>query len=110
GFAVDTGGGFVDAVVGTVPVNPGYELGWASRETPGSKLAWDGPDRLRARIFPVPPGGTVRVRVRYTEWLERHGDRRTYVYPMRAEGEAPLLGELVLAVDVGGARAGALRA
>lgn len=110
GFAVDTGGGFVDAVVGTVPVNPGYELGWSSRQTPGSKLAWDGPDRLRARIYPVPPGGTVRVRVRYTEWLDRRGDRRTYVYPMRAEGEAPLLGEFVLSVDTRAARAGAMRA
>ncbi|UJR84827.1 AgmX/PglI C-terminal domain-containing protein [Sandaracinus amylolyticus] len=110
GFAVDTGGGFVDAVVGTIPVSPGYQLGWQSRETAGSKLSWDGPERLRARIYPVPPGGTVRVRVRYTEWLDRSGERRTYVYPMRAEGEAPLLGEFVLNVDTRHANAGALRA
>lgn len=109
-FAVDMGAGFQEAAVGTVQVNPGYQLFWANRETYGSKLTWDGPERVRARIFPVLPGSTVRVRVRYTEWLDRQDDRRTYVYPMRAEGDAPLLGEFVLTVDTRGARAGALRA
>ncbi|MDQ3037494.1 MAG: FecR domain-containing protein, partial [Myxococcota bacterium] len=110
GFAVDTGSGYQESSVSTVGVNPGYEIGWAHRETLGSKLTWDGPERLRARIFPVLPGATVGVRVRYTEWLDRRDDRRTYVYPMRAEGDPPLLGEFVLTVDTRNAAAGALRA
>lgn len=110
GFAVDTGGGFVDSVVNTVGVSSGYQLAWSPRETPGSKLTWDGPERLRARVYPIPPGATVRVRVRWTEWLDRRADRRTYVYPMRPEGEPPLLGEFVLTVDTSHAQSGAMRA
>jgi tetratricopeptide (TPR) repeat protein len=109
-FAVDTGSGFVDGAMNTIGVSSGYEIAWQPRDSYGSKLTWDGPERLRARIHPVPPGATVRVRVRYTEWLDRRGARRTYVYPMRAEGEPPLLGEFVLTVDTRSASAGDLRA
>jgi tetratricopeptide (TPR) repeat protein len=110
GFAVDTGGGYVDGVVNTVGVNPGYALPWQSRETQGSKLTWDGPERLRARVHPIPPGATVRVRVSWTEWLDRRANRRTYVYPMRPEGDPPLIGEFVLTVETREAHAGAMRA
>ena len=110
GFAIDQGGGFVDAQVGAIGVGPGYQLAWMGPEASDSKLTYDGPDRLRARINPVAPGATVRVRLRYTEWLDRRADRRTDVYPMRTEGEPPLVGEFILSVDTSGTLVGAMRA
>lgn len=110
GFAIDQGSGFTDAVVNAMTVNDGYQLGWQGHDAQGAKLTYDGPDRLRARIHPVRPGATVRVRLRYTEWLDRREDRRTYVYPMAVEGEPPLLGEFILTVEPQGSEIGAMRA
>lgn len=108
-FAIDLGGGFVDGIVQPQAVS-GYELLWDQAHAPTSRLSWDGPGRLRARVHPVAAGQTVRVRVRYTEWLERRVDRRTYVYPMVTDGQTPpLAGELRIRVDVEGA-VGATRA
>ncbi len=109
-FALDQGGGFQSAVVNATSVESGYQLAWWPSSMAGAKLTYDGPDRLRARINPVAPGATVRVRLRYTEWLDRVGDRRTYVYPMRAEGEPPSIGELILQVDTTGDELAGLRA
>lgn len=111
GFAIDQGAGFQEAVVNAMAVGQGYELSWMGYGTQGAKLTYDGPDRLRARVHPIAPGATVRVRLSYTEWLDRRDDHRTYQYPMRVEGEPPLLGEFILQVDtsstiVGGMRAG----
>ncbi len=109
-FAIDQGAGFQESVVNAMSVAEGYQLSWMGQEASGAKLTYDGPDRLRARIYPVSPGATVRVRLRYTEWLDRVGDKRTYVYPMRVEGEPPLLGEFILQVDTSGALLRGLRA
>lgn len=52
-------------------------------------LEWDAPGVYRARLYPIGPGETRRVVVRYTQWLERsgkRGERRHYVFPMAAEG------------------------
>jgi Ca-activated chloride channel family protein len=110
GFAVDTGNGFADSTIGSVAVGSGYQLSWSSADLAESRLTYDGPNRLRARIYPVAPGATVRVRLRYTEWLDRSLNRRTYVYPMRSDGEPPLLGEFLLSVDTRAAGASGLRA
>ncbi|MFK7985118.1 MAG: AgmX/PglI C-terminal domain-containing protein [Sandaracinaceae bacterium] len=110
GFALDQGGGFVDGVVNATSVGDGYQLSWMGVNTNGARLTYDGPDRLRARVFPVSPGGTVRVRLRYTEWLDRRDDSRTYVYPMRVEAEPPLLGEFILTVNTSGSAIGGMRA
>lgn len=108
-FAVDLGGGFVEASVQPQSAS-GYQLLWDQPFVATSRLSWDGPGRLRARVHPVEPGSTVRVRVRYTEWLERRGDRRTYVYPMVTEGQTPpMTGELRVQVAVEDA-VGAMRA
>jgi len=51
-------------------------------------LEWDAPGVYRARLYPIGPGESRRVVVRYTEWLERSGpsgQRRVYVFPMAAE-------------------------
>jgi hypothetical protein len=109
-FAIDEGSGFSEAVVNAMAVGEGYQLSWMGEVATGAKLTYDGPDRLRARIHPIQPGATVRVRLRYSEWLDRIGDRRTYVYPMRVEGQPPLLGEFILQVDTSNATVRATRA
>ncbi len=109
-FAVDTGNGFVDAQVSSLATQQGYELVWADPSMTLSSLAYDGPDRLRARVYPVAAGASVRIKLRYTEWLDRHGDTRTYVYPMASDGEPQLIGEFVLEVDTRSAQVGAYRA
>jgi hypothetical protein len=110
GFAVDTGSGFADGSIAAVGVGASYSLSWSGADLAESRLVYDGPSRLRARISPVMPGATVRVRLRYTEWLDRAGSRRTYVYPMRSDGAPPLIGEFLLSVDVRAAQAEGLRA
>jgi len=109
-FAVDLGGGLVEGEV--VPMaSDGYSIRWHDPGMSTSRLAYDGPDRLHARIHPVPAGGTVRVKLVYSEWLRREGDRRTYVYPMATDDAVPpLVGELRIGVDAFGANAGAYRA
>lgn len=74
-------------------------------------LEWDAPGVYRARLYPIGPGETRRVVVRYAEWLGRSGEkheRRLYVYPMAAEGaeeSLPHIEELYATIDL--ARAGA---
>lgn len=109
-FEVDQGSGFQTATPAAVGVQSGYSVMWMGPEMQESRLTYDGPERLRARIHPIAGGASVQVRLRYTEWLDRVGNRRTYVYPMRGDGEPPLLSELVLDVDLTGAGAGPVRA
>jgi Ca-activated chloride channel family protein len=74
-------------------------------------LEWDAPGVYWARLYPIGPGETRRVVVRYAEWLGRSGEkheRRLYVYPMAAEGaeeSLPHIEELYATIDL--ARAGA---
>lgn len=109
GFEVDMGGGFVMAQPGSMGWSTsGLSWGMPSNE---QRLAYDGQDRIHARVTPIAPGASVRIRVRYTHWLKREGSRRTYVYPMVDEGaEPPLVGEFRLHVDITGNRVEAMRA
>lgn len=74
-------------------------------------LEWDAPGAYRARLYPIGPGESRRVVVRYTEWLPRNGqkgERRHYVYPMAADGSEaslPVIEELTIKVDLAKARA-----
>lgn len=74
-------------------------------------LEWDAPGVYRARLYPIGPGETRRVVVRYAEWLDRtgaQGQRRLYVYPMAADGSEdslPHVEELKVTFDL--AKAGA---
>ncbi len=74
-------------------------------------LEWDAPGVYRSRLYPIGPGETRRVVVRYAEWLGRSGaksERRLYVYPMAAEGaEASLPHIEELSATIHLARAGA---
>jgi tetratricopeptide (TPR) repeat protein len=109
-FAIDQGTGFQESVVNATMVGDHYQLTWMEQYAAGAKLTYDGDDRLRARIHPINPGAEVQVRLRYTEWLDRIGDRRTYVYPMSVEGEPPRLSEFILQVDTSGTLVRAMRA
>lgn len=77
-----------------------------SKEDP-ALLEWDAPGAYRARLYPIGPGESRRVVVRYGEWLGRSGkdgERRLYVYPMAAEGpesSVPLIEELNISFDLG---------
>jgi Ca-activated chloride channel family protein len=79
-------------------------------------LEWDAPGVYRARLYPIGPGESRRVVVRYGEWLGRtgpRGERRLYVYPMAAEGaegSLPSIEELVVTLDLGKAGAREVRA
>lgn len=110
GFAISRGRqDFSEAAVGPL-VMAGGQPGWRHDAGAPSALTYDGPDRLRARVYPLNPGETIRIRLTYAEWLDRRGGRRTYVYPMGVEGEPPLLGEFSLDVDLDDAGAAAVRA
>lgn len=109
-FAVNQGSGFRTSAINALSTASGYEIDWGEPTTSSAALAYDGPGRLRARIYPVTPGETVQVRLGYVEWLDRRGDMRTYVYPMGTEGQGPLLGEFTLTIDTTRAGARAVRA
>jgi tetratricopeptide (TPR) repeat protein len=74
-------------------------------------LEWNGPGVYRARLYPIGPGQTRRVVVRYGEWLDRTGEagkRRLYSYPMAAEGSEdslPHVEELKVTFDLARAAA-----
>jgi Ca-activated chloride channel family protein len=76
-----------------------------SKEDP-ALLEWDAPGVYRARLYPIGPGESRRVVVRYAEWLGRtgeKGERRLYTYPMAAEGPdgtLPVIEELRVRFDL----------
>jgi Ca-activated chloride channel family protein len=78
-------------------------------------LEWDAPGVYRAKLYPIGPGETRRVVVRYTEWLGRtgvKGERRLFVYPMAAEGaegSLPHIEELTASIDLSKAGAREVR-
>jgi tetratricopeptide (TPR) repeat protein len=65
-------------------------------------LEWIDGRTYRARIFPVPAGGTRRVVVRYTEMLPTVDGKIRYVYPLRSE-DPVRFDEFALSVDLGAA-------
>ena len=44
---------------------------------------------FRARVFPVPPGGSQRIELRFTQTLSYHAGVVHYRYPLRTAGAAP---------------------
>jgi len=58
---------------------------------------------FRARIFPFPPHGTRRVRLRYTQPLRAENGQVEYVYPLRPEGfSSKPLEKVSIQVDIRG--------
>jgi Ca-activated chloride channel family protein len=112
-FGVDRDGGIV---WGRVKEKQAAAAQYQANVYEGSKedpalLEWDAPGVYRARLYPIGPGESRRVVVRYAEWLGRtgpRGERRLYVYPMAAEGAEgtlPVIEELSVRFDL--AKAGA---
>ncbi|WP_170319925.1 VIT domain-containing protein [Polyangium spumosum] len=85
-----------------------------SKEDP-ALLEWEAPGVYKARLYPILPGQSRRVVVRYAEWLGRtgpRGERRLYVYPMAAEGaegSLPHIEELTATIDLARASAREVR-
>jgi Ca-activated chloride channel family protein len=61
---------------------------------------------VRARVFPIPPGETRRVVMRYTQPLQRAGDAHEFRYPARRNVDAASVG-VVVTVDNGAMYRGA---
>ena len=117
-FGVDRGGAIA---WGRVQETGSAAAQYAANVRPGSKedpalLTWEGPGAYRARLYPIGPGETRRVVVRYGEWLGRdgaRGERRLYVYPMAAERAGASLARIEdvrITVDLAAAGAREVRA
>jgi tetratricopeptide (TPR) repeat protein len=112
-FGVSRGG---DIAWGRIKEKSAASAQYSSNVYEGSNedpalLEWEGPGVYTARLYPILPGESRRVVVRYTEWLHRtgeRGERRLYIYPMAAEGaEAtlPHIEEMRARFDLGSAEA-----
>ena len=53
-------------------------------------LEYLGNNLVRMRVFPIPAGGDQKVAVSYTSVAGRQGNLVEYVYPMKADGHAPV--------------------
>ena len=65
-------------------------------------LEWVDSHTYRARIYPVPAGGTRRVVLRYVELRPDNDGTLEYIYPM-GSGDPVRIGEFSLSVDLGDA-------
>ncbi|HHH28760.1 MAG TPA: hypothetical protein ENK57_10510, partial [Polyangiaceae bacterium] len=113
-FAVDRDERLVDGYVREkAQARQAYErqVYRGSTEDP-ALLEWDAPGSYRARIYPIAPGATRRIVIRYAEWLRPPpgGTARLYRYPMGGGARAPHIQEFALSVDVAEAEAASVRA
>jgi len=113
-FAVDRDERLVDGYVREkAQARAAYEaqVYRGSTEDP-ALLEWDSPSRYRARIYPIAPGATRRIVIRYAQWLRppSGGTARLYRYPMGGGARAPHIQEFALSVDVAEAEAERVRA
>ncbi|MCC7534823.1 MAG: hypothetical protein IT379_01345, partial [Deltaproteobacteria bacterium] len=113
-FAVDRDGRLVEGFVREkAQARAAYEaqVYRGSTDDP-ALLEWVAPGSYKAQIYPIPPGATRRIVIRYAEWLSRPGPNapRLYRYPMGTGSTAPHVQELSLAVDLTHAGAASVRA
>lgn len=113
-FAVDRNGRLVDGYVRErAQARRAYEEQvYRGSTLDPALLEWDGPDAYRARIYPIYPGQTRRIVVRWAEWLRAPSPDapRTYRFPMGASERAPRIQELSIEVDLGETGASRVRA
>ncbi|HEY3496472.1 MAG TPA: VWA domain-containing protein, partial [Polyangiaceae bacterium] len=64
-----------------------------------TRLEWAGDGWLRGVLPAIATGGTLDLVLEYGEWLPIRGGRASYRFPMAAEGEPALVGELSARVD-----------
>ncbi|MEC7519980.1 MAG: AgmX/PglI C-terminal domain-containing protein [Myxococcota bacterium] len=113
-FAVDRDDRLVDGYVREkAQARQAYErqVYRGSTEDP-ALLEWDAPGHYRARIYPIAPGETRRIVIRYAEWLRAPagGAARLYRYPMSGGARAPHIQEMSISADVREAGAERVRA
>lgn len=102
GFALETNGQLVEGeLIERREAAAQYAVAVATGNDP-ALLEWIDGRTYRARIFPVPQGGTRRVVVRYLELLPMVSGRLHYLYPMQSRN-AVRIGEFSLSVDLGDA-------
>ncbi|MFK7985439.1 MAG: VIT domain-containing protein [Sandaracinaceae bacterium] len=113
-FAVDRSGRLVDGYVREkAQARQAYEAQvYRGSTLDPALLEWVAPGRYAARIYPIRPGETRRIVIRYAEWLAPGGEGgpRLYRYPMAAGRNAPHIQEMSLVVDLEGAAAQHVRA
>ena len=106
-FAVDRDGQLVD---GFVREKRQAEAAYEAQVYRGSTLdpallEWVSAGEYQARIYPIEPGATRRIVVRYAEWLERNdAGHRMYRFPMAGGADAPILQELAFEADLSTAK------
>lgn len=101
-FALETNGVLVEGeVVERHEAAARYQAAVAQAFDP-ALLEWIDGRTYRARIFPIPAGGTRRVVVRYTELLPTVDGKIRYVYPLRSD-DPIRFDEFSLSVDLGAA-------
>lgn len=103
-FAVDRDGRLVDGYVREkAQARQAYERQvFRGSQLDPALLEWVAPGSYSARIYPIRPGETRRIVIRYAEWLRpmAEGGARLYRYPMGAGRDATRIQELSIAVDV----------
>ncbi|MGH7329653.1 MAG: VIT domain-containing protein, partial [Polyangiaceae bacterium] len=101
-FALETNGVLVEGeVVEKHEAAARYQAAVQQAYDP-ALLEWIDGRTYRARIFPIPAGGTRRVVVRYTELLPTVDGKVRYVYPLRSD-DPIRFDEFSLSVDLGSA-------
>jgi Mg-chelatase subunit ChlD/tetratricopeptide (TPR) repeat protein len=100
GFAVETNGVLVDGEFIEKRTAAAQYAQAVDRGHAPAILEYVDGKTYRARIHPVPAGGTRRVVLRYVELHSTAQRRLSYVYPM-GSGEPVRIGEFSLTVDLG---------
>ena len=66
-------------------------------------LEYIGAGAIQANVFPIPPGGSRRIQIAYSQVLEADNGLIHYVYPLKASGQGQRsVGEMSIAVSVRG--------
>lgn len=100
GFALEANGTLIEAeLIERKEAAGKYAAAKSAAHSPAI-LEWVNEQTVRARIFPIPSGGTRRVVIRYIEFKPIVDGKLTYVYPM-GSGETTRIGEFSLSVDLG---------
>lgn len=66
-------------------------------------LEWQGGNRFRTQIFPIPARGTKRILLTYDQVLERQGDSALYTYHLPRHSKAPIVRHFSFALKAKGA-------
>ncbi|MCU0675689.1 MAG: hypothetical protein MUE69_23215 [Myxococcota bacterium] len=113
-FAVDRDGRLVD---GYVREKQQAEAAYEAQVYRGSTLdpallEWIAPGEYQARIYPIAPGATRKIAVRWASWLERPSADGPALYrlPLSGGDEGPRIQELAFEADLAQAEVASVRA